>query len=493
MILPAVTEATSPLFRPVKYALFPPLGLATLAGHLGADDEITIVDEHVGQRPADDDEPDLVVIECYVTSARRCYEIADRYRARGVHVCLGGLHPSACPDEAGAHADTVFVGPGEDTWPAFLADLRAGRPGRRYDSTRRTLVGMPLVRRDLIDRSRYLVPNSLVVSRGCPHSCDFCYKPAFFEGGRGFYTQAVDDALAEIDGLPGRHLYFLDDHLLGDPAFATALFAGMAGMGRVFQRGRHRRECVAARPHRAGRRRRVAQPLRRFRDPVRGQSAQPGQAAQPRARLRGGHRTAARARGDGQRELRLRDGRRRPGCLRAHRGVGGRARHRDRDLPYPHALPGHRVARPDARGRAHHQPRLGAVRHPACGLHSGSDDRNPTGRRLLAGLPGLLLMAQHRARRPDAGAAGGRGPARGICDRLEEARADVGSRHPHPPTRPHEKHSGTGVQGPRERQALRERTDPRCLGSGPALSDPAASVDVGGRRPDCSADQRAPT
>ena len=235
MILPAVTEATSPLFRPVKYALFPPLGLATLAGHLGADDEITIVDEHVGQRPADDDEPDLVVIECYVSSARRCYEIADRYRARGAHVCLGGLHPSACPDEAGAHADTVFVGPGEDTWPAFLADLRAGRPGRRYVSTRRTLVGMPPVRRDLIDRSRYLVPNSLVVSRGCPHSCDFCYKPAFFEGGRGFYTQAVDDALAEIDGLPGRHLYFLDDHLLGDPAFASALFVGMAGMGRVFQ------------------------------------------------------------------------------------------------------------------------------------------------------------------------------------------------------------------------------------------------------------------
>ena len=107
----------------------------------------------------------------------------------------------------------MFVGPGEDTWPAFLADLRAGRPGRRYVSTRRTLVGMPPVRRDLIDRSRYLVPNSLVVSRGCPHSCDFCYKPAFFEGGRGFYTQAVDDALAEIDGLPGRHLYLSLIHI----------------------------------------------------------------------------------------------------------------------------------------------------------------------------------------------------------------------------------------------------------------------------------------
>jgi len=73
------------------------------------------------------------------------------------------------------------------------------------------------------------------VSRGCPHVCDFCYKEAFFEGGRSFYTQGVDDALAEIERLPGRHLYFLDDHLFGDRRFASALFDGMRGMGRLWQ------------------------------------------------------------------------------------------------------------------------------------------------------------------------------------------------------------------------------------------------------------------
>jgi radical SAM superfamily enzyme YgiQ (UPF0313 family) len=91
------------------------------------------------------------------------------------------------------------------------------------------------VRRDLIDRSRYLCPNSIVVSRGCPHHCDFCYKDAFYGGGRSFYTQAVDEALAEIDRLPGSHVYFLDDHLLGKPRFARELFAGMRGMGRLWQ------------------------------------------------------------------------------------------------------------------------------------------------------------------------------------------------------------------------------------------------------------------
>src|SRR2546423_1323040 len=98
-----------------------------------------------------------------------------------------------------------------------------------------TLAGLPPVRRDLIERHRYLVPNSIVVSRGCPHHCDFCYKDAFFDGGKSFYTQAVDDALAEIDRLPGRHLYFLDDHLFGNKRFAAALFDGMRGMGRVWQ------------------------------------------------------------------------------------------------------------------------------------------------------------------------------------------------------------------------------------------------------------------
>ena len=74
-----------------------------------------------------------------------------------------------------------------------------------------------------------------MVTRGCPHHCDFCYKDAFFEGGRSFYTQIVDDALAEIDRLQGRHLYFLDDHLLGNAKFASDLFEGMKGMNRVFQ------------------------------------------------------------------------------------------------------------------------------------------------------------------------------------------------------------------------------------------------------------------
>jgi radical SAM superfamily enzyme YgiQ (UPF0313 family) len=234
MILPALAEAESPFWRPIKYSLFPPLGLATLAAYLSPDDEIDLQDQHVEQLNLNDN-PDLVVIQVYITNAYRAYKIAEHYKQKGAYVLLGGLHVTSLPDEAAQYADTIFIGPGEETFPQFLKDFKNKQPKKIYSSSIRTLEKIPPIRRDLIKRNRYLVPNSIVVSRGCPHHCDFCYKDAFFEGGRTFYTQAVDDALAEIERLPGRHLYFLDDHLLGNIKFSTGLFEGMKGMNRVFQ------------------------------------------------------------------------------------------------------------------------------------------------------------------------------------------------------------------------------------------------------------------
>ena len=76
LILPALTEATSPFWRPIKYSLFPPLGLATLAAYLAEDDDVEIQDEHVEALDLNDT-PDLVVIQAYITSAHRAYRLAD--------------------------------------------------------------------------------------------------------------------------------------------------------------------------------------------------------------------------------------------------------------------------------------------------------------------------------------------------------------------------------------------------------------------------------
>ncbi|MCW3785451.1 B12-binding domain-containing radical SAM protein [Plebeiibacterium sediminum] len=234
-ILPSLTEAKSPLWRPIKYSLFPPLGLATLASYLDKDDEAEIRDQHVEDINLNDS-PDLVVIQVYITNAYRAYKIAQHYRSRGIYVAMGGLHVTSLPDEASKHADTIFIGPGEQTFPLFLADLKKKQVQKRYISTDgRTIQNQPYIRRDLIKRNKYLVPNSLVISRGCPHHCNFCYKDSFFKSGKSFYTQQVDEILDEIDRLPGKHLYFLDDHLLGNPKLAYELFDGMEGMNRVFQ------------------------------------------------------------------------------------------------------------------------------------------------------------------------------------------------------------------------------------------------------------------
>lgn len=235
LILPSLTEAKSAFWRPIKYSLFPPLGLATLAAYLNDDDQIDLQDQHVEKLNLDD-EPHLVLIQVYITNAKRAYEIADHYRKKGSYVVLGGLHVTSLPDEASQHADTIFLGPAEQTFPEFLKDFRSNVPKKSYISTNgRTIQNQPPIRRDLIKREKYLVPNSLVISRGCPHHCDFCYKDAFFQGGKSFYTQRIDEILTEISRLKGKHLYFLDDHLLGNPKLARDLFQEMKGMNRVFQ------------------------------------------------------------------------------------------------------------------------------------------------------------------------------------------------------------------------------------------------------------------
>jgi radical SAM superfamily enzyme YgiQ (UPF0313 family) len=234
MILPVVSEKYGRNWKSIKYSLFPPLGLATLAGYLNPDDEITIQDEHVETLDLDD-EPDLVVIQTYSTSAYRSYRIAEHYRRKGAHVCLGGLHVTTLPREAAPQADSIFVGPGEDTWPRFLEDYRNGRPKRIYRSTVRDLDDAPTPRRDLLKLQYYLLPNTIVVSRGCPHNCAFCYKNSFYAGGSTFYTQRVDKALEEIDRLPGRRIDFLDDNLFGDPGYLSTLLDGLKGAGKIWQ------------------------------------------------------------------------------------------------------------------------------------------------------------------------------------------------------------------------------------------------------------------
>ncbi|MBB6624718.1 radical SAM protein [Clostridium gasigenes] len=233
-VLPALEESKSPYWRPIKYSLFPPLGLATLASLCSGSDEIEIVDEHV-EKINLDDEPDLVCIESYITNAHRAYEIADSYRKRGIKVAIGGIHATSMQSEAKKHADVVLLGLGEASFPKFLSDLRSGKALEVYEQGEVSLDGLPLPRRDLFKKDKYLVPNSMVFSRGCPNKCSFCYVNSFYKNGKSFYAYKIDRILEEIESMPGKHLYFLDDNLFADKKLSKEIFREMRGMKKVFQ------------------------------------------------------------------------------------------------------------------------------------------------------------------------------------------------------------------------------------------------------------------
>jgi radical SAM superfamily enzyme YgiQ (UPF0313 family) len=224
-LLPALQEVLSQDFRQIKYSLFPPLSLLTLAGLVPRDRYRMLVrDEHVEDVIVDED-VDLVVMTVYISSARRAHELADYYRARGAKVFLGGIHPTTLPEEAAQHADSVCLGPGESVFQHMLEDFEADRLRKYYDGQSATdLPNVPVARRDLMNQSKYLAPNTIVASRGCPYCCDFCYKESFW--GRDYHAfRPLSEIKKELDTFRQQFVFFLDDNLLGNRREARRLFA----------------------------------------------------------------------------------------------------------------------------------------------------------------------------------------------------------------------------------------------------------------------------
>jgi radical SAM superfamily enzyme YgiQ (UPF0313 family) len=214
-----------------RRGLFMPLNLAICAAVVPRGWQAEIVDENTADAPhtpvAD---VDAVGIGAMTTQARRAYELADAYRALGVPVILGGIHPSALPEEAGRHATCVCRGDAEATLPRALNDLAAGRPRPVYDWTEQPDTPIATPRKDLLDPADYLVFNPIQTTRGCPNGCTFCTTPAIF--GRRFRQRAIDDILDEIaaakDRFGSRVFIFSDDDVAGDHAWAMELFERLA-------------------------------------------------------------------------------------------------------------------------------------------------------------------------------------------------------------------------------------------------------------------------
>lgn len=205
--------------------LAPPMSLPVLASLTPPDVEIHLVDEHV--EPVDLSEPaDLVAVSCMTASAPRGYEIADRFRDRGVPVVMGGMHPSALPEEAAQHADAVVVGEAEGQWQQVFSDFAAGRPRQFYRANQRPeLKDLPIPRRDLLPTNRYLTVNLVQTARGCPHTCSFCSVSPVF--GRRYRFRPIPEVIEEIRSLRSRWVAFPDDNIVANRSRAKELFEAL--------------------------------------------------------------------------------------------------------------------------------------------------------------------------------------------------------------------------------------------------------------------------
>lgn len=206
-----------------------PLGLAILAAR-APDCEIAFYDERIEPVPLDA-QTDLVALSVETYTARRAYEIADAYRARGMPVVMGGYHPTFLPDEALRHADAVVIGDAEGVWERLLDDARTGRLETRYvGDAERPMTDYAIDRR-IFDGKRYAPVEVVQYGRGCRFACEFCSIHSFY--GNSVRHRALDGLLAEIAALPAnRLLFFVDDNLYGPREEFLALLKAMAPLKR---------------------------------------------------------------------------------------------------------------------------------------------------------------------------------------------------------------------------------------------------------------------
>lgn len=184
---------------------------------------------HVDEEAEDLDwniEVNVVAITFHTPSAHHAYEIAAAFRARGICVAMGGPHVTLLPEEAGLHADVIFVGEAEGLWEEFLNSFESGTYLRVYrQNGTPSLEGVPMADKGLFHRSDH-TNGVLFATRGCPHHCDFCTIAVMYR--QGFRKRPVAEVAAEYASFQGKVIIFWDDNIAGDREYAKDLFRAIA-------------------------------------------------------------------------------------------------------------------------------------------------------------------------------------------------------------------------------------------------------------------------
>lgn len=192
-----------------------PLPVATIAGLTPPEIERRFYDDRLEDIPYD--EPtDLVAISVETYTAKRAYQIASRYRERGVPVVMGGFHASLEPEEVARHAESVVIGEAEDLWARVIDDARSGRIEKFYRAGSRPSLDALRPDRTVFRGKRYLKMHLVEAGRGCRFKCDFCAIQTVF--GKTQSRRPVDRIVEDLRPAANRKklVFFVDDNVFSN-------------------------------------------------------------------------------------------------------------------------------------------------------------------------------------------------------------------------------------------------------------------------------------
>ena len=216
-------------YRYLEHVRFTPLSLGILAA-LSDGHDVRVVDGDWDAVPTEE-RFDLVGITATTFTSERVYALAGRFARNGAKVVLGGVHPTLLPDESVRHAHSVVVGEAEYVWKTILQDAESGQMKSVYTAPFPTnMDDVPFPRRDLLADPSWFA--CLQATRGCPNACRYCYLPS--TPWHRYRKRSLELVSEELRRLTQKMVFFVDDNLFADRAYAMDIFRTIGAHRKTF-------------------------------------------------------------------------------------------------------------------------------------------------------------------------------------------------------------------------------------------------------------------